>query len=100
MASQMEKDRFRSFAERYVIERASTLPNEDHEGLNLAWQAVQQATRIYQLIATKAENLHVPEAPEDLADRCIPGKPLAGLGKPLPTAPSLLQRVLGKGKTP
>ena len=54
---QSEKERFRSFAERYVIERAGHWkPGEEDTG---AWAAIQDAKRVYQQIALAGE--HVQE---------------------------------------
>ena len=51
MADQ-EQTRFRSFAERYVIERASGFKSD-----NDAWTAVQDAMRVYKMI--EQQSAHV-----------------------------------------
>lgn len=54
---QSEKERFRSFAERYVIERAGHWkPGEEDTS---AWAAIKDAKRVYQQIAVAGE--HVQE---------------------------------------
>lgn len=60
MASEQEKTRFRSFAERYIIERCSTYAH-GQAGLETAHSDVQEAKRVYTLIAGVAEHIDVPE---------------------------------------
>ena len=55
MADQ-EQTRFRSFAERYVIERASGFKSDTD-----AWTAVQDAMRIYRMIEQQSGRVH-PQA--------------------------------------
>ena len=71
MADQ-EQTRFRSFAERYVIERASGFKSDTD-----AWTAVQDAIRIYRMIEQQSGRVH-PQA--DDAQQ-------AGVGQLLQTAP-------------
>lgn len=50
-----EKERFRSFAERYVIERAGHWkPGEEDTG---AWAAIQDAKRVYHQIALAGDDV-------------------------------------------
>jgi hypothetical protein len=52
---QGEKERFRSFAERYVIERAGHWkPGEEDTG---AWAAIQDAKRVYHQIALAGDDV-------------------------------------------
>lgn len=52
---QGEKERFRSFAERYVIERAGHWkPGEEDTG---AWAAIQDAKRVYHLIMLASDDV-------------------------------------------
>lgn len=55
-------DRFRSFAERYLIERAGqfTRGKELEEG----WQVIQDAKKLYQMIATASRNAEDTERQE------------------------------------
>ena len=55
MADQ-EQTRFRSFAERYVIERASGFKSDTD-----AWTAVQDAMRVYKMI--EQQSTHVSRQP-------------------------------------
>lgn len=57
----MDVTRFRSFAERYVIERASLFKGETE--MEDAWNAVERAKTIYNHI----ENVAMVEAAKDLA---------------------------------
>ena len=56
MADQ-EQTRFRSFAERYVIERASGFKSDTD-----AWTAVQDAMRVYRMIAQQSGRVSCPQA--------------------------------------
>ena len=50
-----EKTRFRSFAERYVIERASSFKEDTEQ--NDAWKAILQAKTVYKMIHGIANTL-------------------------------------------
>ena len=56
-----EQTRFRSFVERYVIERASGFKSDTD-----AWTAVQDAMRIYRMIEQQSGRVHpqADDAPE------------------------------------
>lgn len=56
MADQ-EQTRFRSFAERYVIERASGFKSDTD-----AWTAVQDAMRVYRMIEQQSVRVSHPQA--------------------------------------
>jgi hypothetical protein len=49
MSSDQEQTRFRSFAERYVIERASGFKTDGD-----AWACIQDAARVYKMIAQQS----------------------------------------------
>jgi hypothetical protein len=59
--SEQEKARFRSFAERYVIERAQGFP-VGHE-LEHAWAAIEDAKKMYGMIEQASSLLSV-ETPQ------------------------------------
>ena len=91
--SEMDETRFRSFAERYVIERASSFEKETAQ--NEAWQAINQALNIYQMIHDKAlqtfavpppmqEQGQGPSAHGFVGATGAPGPGLAGTAPPPP----------------
>jgi hypothetical protein len=65
MPSDTEKTRFRSFAERYMVERAKTFPAgmTDSEELECAYRVLQIAERVYKNIEDKAEHLNMNVVP-------------------------------------
>lgn len=62
MSDQLDETRFRSFAERYVIERASTFRVGGNDELEDAWNAVARAKTIYNHIREKALRVLPDEA--------------------------------------
>ena len=74
MANQ-EETRFRSFAERYVIERASTfrVGHEDEDG----WIAVQRAKTAYKQIAEIGQATYPDPVPQN-AQQLGQGAPNSG----------------------
>jgi hypothetical protein len=61
-----EQTRFRSFAERYVIERAREFKTDVD-----AWTCIQDAVRVYKMIAQQSTS--VSEALREPADTAAPG---------------------------
>jgi hypothetical protein len=72
VASPVMHDRFRSFAERYVIERASTFVKgrELEEG----WRAIQDAKKLYVMIA---DGLVEPPSPWSMTNSNVAQSPWA-----------------------
>lgn len=64
MSDQNDELRFRSFAERYVIERASTFRVGGNEELEDAWNAVARAKTLYNHIREKSLRV-APDAAND-----------------------------------
>jgi len=60
MSGDYGSDRFRSFAERYIIERARNWPSDGKDG-ERAWEALLDARRIYTQIKEQAKVNH-PDA--------------------------------------
>lgn len=84
MADQ-EQTRFRSFAERYVIERASGFKSDTD-----AWTAVQDAMRIYRMIEQQSGRVH-PQADDaqqaGVGQQALQTSPWAAPLSPLNPAP-------------
>lgn len=57
-----DSDRFRSFAERYVIARAETWPAGDEE--RRSWEALLQAKSLYKRIAAMGNGVAVELQPK------------------------------------
>ena len=62
-----EKTRFRSFAERYVIERASSFKEDTEQ--NDAWKAILQAKTVYKMIHGIANTLTMDDEASQQAQR-------------------------------
>lgn len=80
MMQEEEEKRFRSFAERYVIERASTFRSGEHE-LEDAWSCVERAKKAYGMIADQARVAFAQRAEytAESASGQFRGKPLKEL---------------------
>ena len=74
MADQ-EQTRFRSFAERYVIERASGFKSDTD-----AWTAVQDAMRVYKMIEQQSAHVSPRLDPTELAQKQPPNPTQVGAG--------------------
>lgn len=59
MAEDKGCDRFRSFAERYVIARAGSF--DPSKSLEDSWACVQEAKKVYMLIARASDDLEPPQ---------------------------------------
>jgi hypothetical protein len=86
-----EVDRFRSFAERYIVERAGQF--EKGKEREEAWQATLDAKTIYQNIARAARDAE-PEGPS-FAQQVGQQAQCNRVDTP-PTRPSLLQRAMSQ----
>lgn len=86
-----EQKRFRSFAERYVVERAASF-RAGHEQED-AWACVQEAVNVYTTIHEVAERrFPFPQAerptqalPSSAPNKPLPPTPVSTLNRPLPT---------------
>ena len=95
---QMEKnmaeyDRFRSFAERYIVERASTFTKSKER--EEAWAATLDAKTIYQNIARAAQDAEGPPQKEGVSSagqHTNAPNPYAGLSKPITVRTVLPQK--------
>ena len=78
-----EKTRFRSFAERYVIERASSFKEDTEQ--NDAWKAILQAKTVYKMIHGIANTLTMDdEASQQAQSNQAQGKPYQYRAAPNP----------------
>lgn len=72
-------DRFRSFAERYVVARAPTFdPKTEQED---AWEALLNARTIYEQIGQMSKNVDTPDTQQMLAGAATPLS-AAGMNRP------------------
>jgi len=77
MADLQEQTRFRSFAERYLIERATFFRQGEGE-LEDAWMCVERAKTLYKHIAEKSNFSLLPDA-ADMQAGAFVGGPSTGV---------------------
>jgi len=80
--SEQERTRFRSFAERYLIERAKTFHTE--EELEDGWKAIEDAKKLYVMVESAGLQMF-PFVPEtDLKQSAMQAKTPSSMGQSIP----------------